>query len=149
MRNISILFLANDSCIYRKVFSVRVHAKPGSPVAAFTATLTAAEKAKVVKVAGRQGRMIVIAEGPISQQGKICILRRPTSQCPFKGRTTEDGKWVPGLQQLLERLILTKFVDVVKGSSSRQGFHRTILFFRSAEHMGFVHSYLVRRTGLR
>ena len=102
-----------------------------------------------MKAAGRQGRMIVIAEGPISQQGKICILRRPSSQCSFKGKTTEDGKWVPGLQQLLERLILNRFVDVVKGGSSRQEFHRTIMFFRSAQHMAFVHSYLVRRTGLR
>ena len=102
-----------------------------------------------MKVAGKQGKMIVIAEGPISQQGKICILRRPTSQCPFKGKTTEDGKWVPGLQQLLELLILEKFVEVVKGRLPRQGFHRTIVFFRSADHMAFVHSYLVRRTGLR
>ena len=130
-----------DSCIYRKVFSVRVHAMPGSPLAAFTATLTPEEKAKVIKVAGRQGRMIVVAEGPISQQGKICVLRRPTSQCPFKGKLMESGKFVPGLLQLLQHLILDKL--------PHQDFHRTIIFFRTADHMGQVNSYLMKKTGLR
>ena len=133
----------------RKVFSVRVHAQPGSPIAAFTATLTPAEQAKVIKVAGRQGRMLVVAQGPISQQGKICILRRPPSQCSFKGETKESGKWVPGLLQLLQRLILDKFVEVVNRGLPYQDFHRTIIFFRSADHMGRVNAYLMRKTGLR
>ena len=131
------------------MFSARVHARPGSPIAAFTATLTPTEKEKVIKVAGKQGEMIVIAEGPISNQGKICILKRPTSQCPFKGKTTESGKWVPGLQQLLQLLVLDRFVELVKRGPPFEGFHRTIIFFRSADHMAFVHSYLSRKTGLR
>ena len=131
------------------MFSVRVHARPGSPLAAFTATLTPEEKAKVIKVAGRQGRMIVVAEGPISQQGKICVLRRPTSQCPFKGKLMESGKFVPGLLQLLQHLILDKFVEVVNRGLPHQDFHRTIIFFRTADHMGQVNSYLMKKTGLR
>ena len=133
----------------RKVFSARVHAVPDTPLAAFTATLTPEEKAKVIKVAGRQGAMIVIAEGPVPEQGKICVLRRPTSQCPFRGRTLENGKFVPGLLQLLEHLILDKFIDAISGGKPYKEFHRTIIFFRSAEHMAKFNAYLQRRTGLR
>ena len=50
----------------RPVFSARVHAVPGSPVGAFSATITEAEKEKVLEMAGRKGKMLVLAQGPLS-----------------------------------------------------------------------------------
>ena len=134
----------------RPVFSARVHAVPGSPVGAFTATITPMEKEKVVEMAGRRGKMLVIAQGPVNDHAKIVTLRRPTSQVPFLGRLMSDGSRQAGLLDLLRLLILDKFVAVVKGG--REGwpsFKKTMIFFRSGDLMTYVNCWLISQTGYR
>ena len=133
----------------RSVFSARVHAVPGSPVAAFTATLNSTEKDEVVRMAGRQGRMLVVAEGPVNDHAKIVTVRRPTSQVPFLGRVMADGTRQPGLLALLRLLILDRFVETVRGGRPFPGFKKTMIFFRSGDSMTHVNSWLISQTGYR
>ena len=134
----------------RPVFSARVHAVPVSPIGAFTATITPTEKEKVVEMAGRRGRMIVIAQGPVNDHAKIVTLRRPTSQVPFLGRVMADDSRQAGLLDLLRLLILDKFVAVVKGGQEGwSSFKKTMIFFRSGDLMTYVNCWLISQTGYR
>ena len=134
----------------RPVFSARVHAVPGSPVGAFTATITKAEKDKVLEMAGRKGRMLVLAQGPLGDYCKIVTVRRPPSQVPFLGKVTVDGGRQPGLLDLLRLLFLDKFVEGVKdGHPISPLLKKTIIFFRSGDVMTYVFSWLTSKTGYR
>ena len=133
----------------RSVFSARVHAVPGSPVAAFTATITPLEKEQVVKMAGRQGRMLVVAEGPVNDHAKIVTLRRPTSQVPFLGRLMSDGTRQAGLLDLLRLLILDRFVATVKHGRPYPEFKKTMIFFRAGDMMTYSTAWLIAQTGYR
>ena len=134
----------------RPVFSARVHAVPGSPVGAFSATITEAEKEKVLEMAGRKGKMLVLAQGPLSDHCKIVTIRRPSSQVPFLGKVLVNGSRQPGLLDLLRLLYLDKFVDGVKdGHPISCELKKTIIFFRSGDIMTYVFSWLTSMTGYR
>ena len=99
----------------RKVLNVKIHAAPGSPVAAFTATITEDEVQAVQGLVGRNRQLLVIGDGPIMSHQKIVMLRRPSSQVDLLGSTSAGGTFQPGLLHLLRVLLLDRFVSCVRG----------------------------------
>ena len=131
------------------VFSAVVFLVPGSPISILTATLTAKEKEDLLRSMGRRPRPpITIAEGPIQQHHKVCFLRRPSSQSPLQGRyNPSTDHHDPGLLHLLRVLCLDKFVDAVKSGKPYKEFPKTMIFFKSSDHMMMINSWLYQQTG--
>lgn len=132
----------------RKVFSVKVHAVPKAPIGCFTATITNDELRTVQTLAGRKKPMVVLAQGPIQGNFKVCLISRPPSQVPFLGCTNSKGVFQPGLLHLLRLLVLDDFLARF-WRKDLESFPKTIIFFRSSEAMAHCNSYLMEKTGLR
>lgn len=132
----------------RKVFSVKVHAVPKAPIGCFTATITEAELRTIQTLAGRKKPMIVLAQGPIQRNFKVCLIPRPPSQVPFLGCTNSKGIFQPGLLQLLRLLVLDEFLAKYKAGDLK-GFPTTIVFFRNSDDMAKCNSFLIDMTGQR
>ena len=100
-------------------------------------------------MAGRKGRMLVVAEGPVNDHAKIVTVRRPTSQVPFLGRVMSDGRRQAGLLDLLRLLVLDRFAEAVKNGPPFAPFKKTMIFFRSGDAMTYVNWWLIDQTGYR
>ena len=109
------------------ILSVRAYMVPGSSLAVLTATITAQELQMVKKLLDRKKEAVLLAEGPVKNNAKICTIRRPSSDVDFLGRKLSDGTWQPGMLALLETLFLTKYVRHVKDGTPCP---RTMIFFR-------------------
>jgi len=118
----------------------------GSPIGAMSATATQDEVDKMTFCMGRSKKPMLIAEGPIQRHHKIFVLRRPSSQCPMTGVTDSNGIFKSGLLTLLRILVLDKLVASIRNKTP---FKKTIIFFRTQEQAGLVHSWLAQETGYR
>ena len=118
----------------RKSMNVKAYFVAGAPLAVFSATLTKEEVKNVMLMAGRKKPMAVVAVGPLLNNSKICILRGPSSQVPVLGDEDAQGREVPGLLHLLQRLILDEFVRAVRAGPP-YSFKKTIIFFRNQERI--------------
>lgn len=130
-----------------KVMSLKAYLVDGAPLAVFSATLTHGEVKSVKKYAGRKKPMAVVAVGPMLNNTKICVLKRPPSQIPFLGKDDVSGRDVPGLLALLKRLVLNKFVAAASAGSPFHHFKKTIIFFRSMRDMLKVNGWLISQLG--
>lgn len=135
--------------LLQKVFQVKVHAIVGAPLAIFSATITESERKEVVKLAGTKKPIVTLSVGPVQPNHKVCVVKRPTSQVPFLGTKDARGRQVPGLLALLRRLVLDDFVAAVKNGPPFLPFNKCMIFFRSAEEMSLVASYLITSTGYK
>ena len=128
----------------RKVMNIKAYMGAGAPLAVFSATLTEEELKDVITIAGRKKTMAVVASGPLHNNTKICILKRPSSQVPVLGDDDAKGREVPGLLHLLRRLVLDKFVAAVKAGLP---FHKTIIFFKTSYQMCEINGWLITQLG--
>ena len=90
--------------------NIKAYMVSGAPLAVFSATLSEEEVNNVVTMAGRKKPMAVVALGPMLNNSKICILKRPSSHVLVSDDDDAKGREVPGLLHLLQRLVLDKFV---------------------------------------
>ena len=131
----------------RKVMNLKAYVTPGAPLAVLSATLTEQEVTKVEALAGRKNPMAVVAQGPLPNSSKLCVIKRPPSQVDFFGNDDAKGREVPGLLHLLRRLVLDKFVEVVSNGPPYMPFHKTLVFFRNSVQMCLVHGWLMDQLG--
>ena len=133
-------------------FDAQAHMVHGSPLGALSATATHSEVDQVIACFGRRKKpAIKICEGPILPHHKICIVRRPSSQVPLLGKSmTIHGKITKrlGLLDLLRRIALDEFLNCVKMEQLQQ-FKKTVILFRTAEHMAWIHAWLAKQTGVQ
>ena len=116
--------------LLKDILGVRVHLRKGAPILLLTATISREELVTVRKTLGRKKEPILIAEGPVKGNGKICVVRRPPSNVDFLGNYNADGTWQPGLLKMLRTLFLDRLVSTVEGGPPYDTFPRTIVFFR-------------------
>jgi len=129
-----------------KIWRQQVWLVKGAPVAAMTATSLQRELDSMIKSMGRRSKPMILADGPIQSQFKVFVLRRPSSQYPMTGLVNAEGEFKSGLLQQLRRIVLDKLVVAI-----REGlpFKKVIIFFRTQEQAGVVHSWLAQQTGYR
>lgn len=113
--------------LLKNILGVKAHMAKHSPLAVLTATITAQELEVVKKLLDRKREAVLLAEGPIRSNAKICTIRRPSSDVDFLGRKLSDGTWQPGMLAMLETLFLNKYVESLKGGAPCP---RTMIFFR-------------------
>ena len=97
---------------------------------------------------GQKKGLVVIADGPLQSNHKICMIRRPSSQVDILGES-KQGEFQPGLLQLLRVLVLDRFVACVRRGRPYGAFKKCMLFFRSAEDMAQINCWLMNETGYR
>ena len=131
----------------RKVMNLKAYLVQGAPLTVLSATLTEQEVADVITLAGRKKAMAVVAQGPLPNNTKICVIKRPSSQVDFFGEEDSKGREVPGLLHLLRELVLDKFLEAVSQGPPYQPFHKSILFFRNSQQMCEVHGWLMNQLG--
>ena len=131
----------------RKVMNLKAYMVAGAPLAVFSATLTEVELKDVITTAGRKRPMAVVALGPLQNNTKICVLKRPSSQIPVLGDEDAQGREVPGLLHLLRRLVLDRFVEAVSAGPPYKPFHKTIIFFRTSYQMCEINGWLITQLG--
>ena len=129
----------------RKVMNLKAYLVTDAPAAVFSATLTESEVKSVKTAAARP--MVVVAVGPLLNNSKIVVLKRPASQVPMIGKDDAHGREVPGLLHLLDRLVLKRFVTAASAGPPYVGFPKTMIFFRSMRDMIKVNGWLVSQLG--
>ena len=92
--------------------------------------------------------MTVLAQGPVQNNFKICLVPRPPSQVPFLGGNNSKGVLKPGLLHLLRLLVLNEFLTKYN-AGDLASFPTTIVFFRNSDDMAKCNSYLIGMTGKR
>ena len=108
----------------RKVLNVKIHARPDAPVAAFSATVTEAEVELIQGLMGRNRRLQLIGNGPVLNNHKVMMIRRPPSQAGLLG---SEDKHQPGLLDLLRVLVLDRLVICTKGGKPFDHFEKSII----------------------
>ena len=107
------------------------------------------EEVEVVRsLVGQKKELVVLADGPLQSNHKICLIRRPSSQVDILGEVRR-GEFQPGLLQLLRVLVLDQFVVCVRRGRPYGAFKKCMLFFRSAEDMAQVNCWLMNETGYK
>ena len=107
------------------------------------------EEVLVVKgLMGQKKETVIVADGPLQSNHKICLIRRPSSQVDILG-DVRRGIFQPGLLHLLRLIVLDRFVACVRRGRPFGAFKKCMLFFRSAQDMAEINSWLMKETGYK
>ena len=121
-------------------------------MAAFTATATLKEVNVLRKSMGtRKNSLMEIKECSIMPNQVIWVLKRPSSKIGLLGENVpRKGREKPreGDLGLLRKIILNKVVEYIKLGRPME-IKKTIIFFRKAEDMMWIFSWLSMETGMR
>ena len=126
--------------------SLRLFGIKNCPCIAMNATATKNEIKEVISALGLRIPPVVLATSPVLPHIKFSILRRPSNNYGLDGYTTKDGKYQPGLMDLLLRVYLKFYLkDLELGLKPK----KAIIFCRGNGIMGEVYSRLMELTKYR
>ena len=90
---------------------LRLYGIKNCPSLAMTATASDADVKEVVASLGLRTDPIILTSSPIQSHIKFSIVRRPSTNYGQDGSINVDGRWNPGLMDLLMGLYLKKYVN--------------------------------------
>ena len=95
----------------RSSTSLRLFGIKNCPCVAMTATATKNDIKEVVSALGLRVPPLVLSTSPVLPHIKFSILRRPSNNYGLDGYVTKDGKFQPGLMDLLLRVYLQFYLN--------------------------------------
>ena len=123
--------------------SLRLYGVRGCPSVCMTATATEKEIEDVVKALGLRAPPVILTASPIQAHIKISIIRSPPTNYGLDGTVTKKGVRNPGLLDLLDRILLRKYVEDLKAGAEPK---KAIIFCRGNGLLGSIYSHLMNLT---
>ena len=118
---------------------LRVFSLPGAPVVAMSATATDKEISGIISNLGLREKPVILKASPVQAHHKFVTIRRPPNNCDPEGRIDKNGKERAGLIQVLDRILLKKYIEKVKKNLPVK---KALVFFRTEKHMLDVFEYV-------
>ena len=123
--------------------SLRLYGVRGCPSVCMTATATEKEIEDVVKALGLRAPPVILTASPIQSHIKISIIRSPSNNYGLDGTVTKKGVRNPGMLDLLDRILLRKYVEDLKAGVEPK---KAIIFCRGNGLLGSIYSHLMNLT---
>ena len=111
---------------------MRIFAEVGAPTLAMSATATVEEVDTMVKDLGLRSKPVVLRASPIQDHFKFVNIRRPSNCFGMDGEVDKTGKERQGLNGLLDRICLRKFIENTKNNTPVK---KCLMLFRTEKHM--------------
>ena len=123
--------------------SLRLYGVHNCPSVCMTATATEKEIVDVVKALGLRAPPVILTASPIQAHIKFSIIRRPSNNYGLEGTVTKKGVKNPGLLDLLDRVLLRKYVEDLRVGAEPK---KAIIFCRGNGLLGSIYSHLMNLT---
>ena len=130
----------------RSSTSLRLFGIKNCPCVAMTATATKNDIKEVVSALGLRVPPLVLSTSPVLPHIKFSILRRPSNNYGLDGYVTKDGKFQPGLMDLLLRVYLQFYLNDLEAGFKPK---KAIIFCRGNGIMGEIYSRIMELTKYR
>ena len=122
---------------------LRLYGVQNCPSMCMTATATDGEIKEVIKALGLREPPVILTATPIQAHIKFSIVRRPSNNFGLEGTLNRKGVRNPGMFDLLERVLLRKYVeDLEEGKEPK----KALIFCRGNGVLGAIYSHLMDLT---
>ena len=119
---------------------MRIYSAKDAPALAMTATATEEDIQSMVKILGFRDKPVILRASPIQDHIKYCVIKRPPNVNGMDGNESSTGSMEPGLLTLLDRLYLSKYVEMTRLNHPVK---KCLMLFRTQNHMTNVYDYVL------